>query len=123
MKSPLHAMLRNYPLHTFLEDLLQMDAVERIMRLPLKGTAERDIAHVLLHCCMQEKRWNPFYAHVAVQIISHSKASRNCFQFAFQDRLRRIQELNARQATNLASLLAHALACKVRVLSRVISLV
>lgn len=92
---------------------MQMDAVERLMRLPVKGTAERDVAHVLLHCCMQEERWNPFYAHVASQMLSHSKAFRNSMQFAVQDRVRRVPELNARQATNLASLLVHLLAKQV----------
>eukprot|EP00892_Ulva_mutabilis_P003510 jgi/Ulvmu1/1530/UM011_0260.1 len=87
-----------------------MDAVERLIRLPLKGTADRDIAHVLLHCCMQEAGWNPFYAHVAARLLAHSKTYRNSIQYAVQDRLRRIAELNARQATNLASFMAHLLA-------------
>lgn len=88
---------------------VQMDAVERLVRLPLKGTADRDIAHVLLHCCMQEKRWNPFYALVASKLLVHSKAYRNSIQYAVQDRMRRISELNARQATNLAAFMAHLL--------------
>lgn len=92
---------------------VQMDAVERLMRLPLKATAARDIAHVLMHCCMQEERWNPFYAHVASELLSHGKAYRSSFQFAVQDQARRVPELNARQATNLASLLAHLLARQV----------
>ena len=94
--------------------MLQLDAVERLIRLPLKGTADRDIAHVLLHCCMQEQRWNPFYGHVAAELLVHSKMYKNSIQFAVQDRLRQIPELNARQATHLASFVAHLIANRVR---------
>lgn len=35
------------------------------MHLGLKNQQERDIIHVLLHCCLQEKEFNPYYAVLA----------------------------------------------------------
>ena len=92
---------------------MQMDAFERLLRLPLKGAADRDIAHVLVHCCLQEEQWNPYYALVAKQLMLVSKTHKTSMQFAIQDRLRHAQHLNARQAANLAEFLAYLLAHKV----------
>jgi nucleolar MIF4G domain-containing protein 1 len=91
-----------------------MDAFERLLRLPLRGSADRDIAHVVLHCCMQESSWNPYYALVATQLLKAGKAYKVSMQFAIQDRMRQVKELNARQAANLAEFLAHLLAHRVR---------
>lgn len=41
------------------------DALEKILRLNLKGAQEREIARVLVECCSQEGAYNPFYAHLA----------------------------------------------------------
>lgn len=34
-------------------------------RLGLKDQQEREIVHVILYCCLQEKTYNPFYAFLA----------------------------------------------------------
>lgn len=39
-----------------------MDAFEKLQHLGLKGQQEREIVHVLLACCLQEKSYNPYYA-------------------------------------------------------------
>lgn len=41
------------------------DALEKILRLNLKGAQEREIARVIVECCCQEGSYNPFYAHLA----------------------------------------------------------
>lgn len=41
------------------------DALEKILRLNLKGAQEREIARVIVECCSQEGSYNPFYAHLA----------------------------------------------------------
>ena len=92
---------------------MQMDAFERLLRLPLKGAADRDIAYVLVHCCLQEEQWNPYYALVAKELMLAAKTYKTSMQFAVQDRLRHTHNLNARQAANLAELLAYLLAHKV----------
>lgn len=95
------------------KSVLQMEAFERLLRLPLKGTADRDIAHVLLHCCLQEQQWNPYYALVSKQLMLAAKIYKVSMQFAIQDRLRHAHDLNARQAANLSEFLAYLLAHKV----------
>lgn len=41
------------------------DALEKILKLNLKGAQEREIARVIVECCCQEASYNPFYAHLA----------------------------------------------------------
>lgn len=44
------------------------DALEKILRLNLKGAQEREIARVIVECCSQEVSYNPFYAHLAERV-------------------------------------------------------
>jgi len=44
------------------------DALEKILRLNLKGAQEREIARVIVECCCQETSYNPFYAHLAERV-------------------------------------------------------
>lgn len=44
------------------------DALEKILRLNLKGAQEREIARVIVECCSQEGSYNPFYAHLAERV-------------------------------------------------------
>ena len=44
------------------------DALEKILKLNLKGAQERDIARVIVECCSQESSFNPFYAHLAERV-------------------------------------------------------
>lgn len=44
------------------------DALEKILRLNLKGAQEREIARVIIECCSQERSYNPFYAHLAERV-------------------------------------------------------
>ncbi|PKU30206.1 nucleolar mif4g hypothetical protein [Limosa lapponica baueri] len=45
------------------EDFL--DAFEKLLKLGLKDKQEREIVHVIIYCCLQEKTYNPFYAFLA----------------------------------------------------------
>ena len=59
----------------FLFDIFQdyMDAFEKCLRLGLKGGREREIVHVLLDCCMQEKEFNPYYAYLATKFCQFER--------------------------------------------------
>ncbi|XP_026328039.1 nucleolar MIF4G domain-containing protein 1 homolog [Hyposmocoma kahamanoa] len=39
-----------------------MDAFEKLQHLGLRGQQDREIVHVLLACCLNEKTYNPYYA-------------------------------------------------------------
>lgn len=42
-------------------------------RLGLKDQQEREIVHVLVDCCLQEKTYNPFYAFLAGRLCDHER--------------------------------------------------
>ena len=93
---------------------MQLDAAERLLRLELRGAAERDVPRVILHCCLQEQAWNPYYARVMARVAAASKSHRTTLQFMVWDKLKAVGELNARQALNFGSFLASVLADQVR---------
>ena len=51
------------------DDYLQ--AFEQLMRLNLKKTQQREIIRVLMHCCLNEKTYNPYYALLAQRLIKY----------------------------------------------------
>lgn len=53
------------------EDFL--DAFEKLLKLRLKDQQEREIVHVLLDCCLQEKTYNPFYAFLAGKFCEYQR--------------------------------------------------
>lgn len=42
-------------------------------RLGLKDQQEREIVHVLMDCCLQEKSYNPFYAFLASKFCGYER--------------------------------------------------
>ncbi|EMP34219.1 Nucleolar MIF4G domain-containing protein 1 [Chelonia mydas] len=53
------------------EDFL--DAFEKLLKLGLKDQQEREIVHVLVDCCLQEKTYNPFYAYLANKFCEYDR--------------------------------------------------
>ncbi|CAN0561819.1 unnamed protein product, partial [Ectocarpus sp. 12 AP-2014] len=83
------------------------DALEKILRLNLKGAQEREIARVIVECCSQEGSYNPFYAHLAERVCDRQPKLRFTFQVAFWDALKTLDDGAARRAGSLARLMAH----------------
>ena len=44
-----------------------------LCRMGLKDQQEREIVHVLMDCCLQEKTFNPFYAVLGEKFCSHDR--------------------------------------------------
>ncbi|KAK9455119.1 hypothetical protein V1511DRAFT_459159 [Dipodascopsis uninucleata] len=61
-----------------------IDATDRLTRLKLKRTQEREIPRVLLHCCASEKKFNPFYAYVGSNLCKQHPLKKT-FQFTLWD--------------------------------------
>lgn len=55
-----------------------LDASERILRLNLSPTQEREVCHVLLHCALKEKRHNPYYAYLAQFFVKRDRRFHVC---------------------------------------------
>ncbi|XP_054048614.1 nucleolar MIF4G domain-containing protein 1 isoform X1 [Rissa tridactyla] len=92
------------------EDFL--DAFEKLLGLGLKDKQEREIVHVILYCCLQEKTYNPFYAFLAGKFCECDRRFQVTFQFSIWDKIKDLENLSAAAVSNLVSLLAHLLRTK-----------
>jgi nucleolar MIF4G domain-containing protein 1 len=62
-----------------------MDAYERLLKLGLKDKQEREIARVLIHCCVQEKAFNPFYSLIGQKFCEYAYSFQVTFQYVLWD--------------------------------------
>ncbi|XP_046311107.1 nucleolar MIF4G domain-containing protein 1 [Marmota monax] len=92
------------------EDFL--DAFEKLLKLGLKDQQEREVVHVLMDCCLQEKTYNPFYAFLASKFCSYERRFQMTFQFSIWDKFRDLENLPATNFLNLVHLVAHLLKTK-----------
>ncbi|XP_058390128.1 nucleolar MIF4G domain-containing protein 1 isoform X1 [Diceros bicornis minor] len=92
------------------EDFL--DAFEKLLKLGLKDQQEREIVHVLMDCCLQEKTYNPFYAFLASKFCEYERRFQMTFQFSVWDKFRDLENLPAANFSNLVHLVAHLLKTK-----------
>ena len=91
-----------------------IDTFQKLMKLGLKGSAQRDIVSVLLYLCGREKHYNPYYEHVAQQLCSLGHNMCFTFQTTFWDTFKPYSTAQqtapslaqGREASNLAQLLA-----------------
>ncbi|KAK6349863.1 suppressor of glycerol defect [Orbilia brochopaga] len=67
------------------------NAQEKLFKLRLKRNQEREIPHVLLHCCGNEAQYNPYYTLIAQQLCSHHSL-RMTFQFSLWEVFRKMGE-------------------------------
>uniref|UniRef100_A0A671M828 Nucleolar MIF4G domain-containing protein 1-like n=1 Tax=Sinocyclocheilus anshuiensis TaxID=1608454 RepID=A0A671M828_9TELE len=86
-----------------------LDAFEKLLRLGLKDQQEREIVHVLMDCCLQEKMFNRFYAVLAEKFCSHDRRFQMTFQFSLWDKLKDLANLSSRSFSNLVQLVTHLL--------------
>ncbi|XP_065587602.1 nucleolar MIF4G domain-containing protein 1 [Cyrtonyx montezumae] len=89
-----------------------MDAFEKLLKLGLKDQQEREIVHVILYCCLQEKTYNPFYAFLASKICGYERRFQVTFQFSIWDKIKDLGNLSASAISNLVSLLVHLVRTK-----------
>jgi nucleolar MIF4G domain-containing protein 1 len=90
------------------------DATERLLRLGLAPAAERDILRVVLHCCLGEQVYNPFYEHVASRLCAAHKRHRVTLQYCVWDAWKAVivpgqGAYDARQLAHLARFVAGCL--------------
>ncbi|XP_020865261.1 nucleolar MIF4G domain-containing protein 1 [Phascolarctos cinereus] len=89
------------------EDFL--DAFEKLLKLGLRDQQEREIVHVLIDCCLQEKIYNPFYAYLASKFCEYERRFQMTFQFSIWDKFRDLENLSATAFSNFVQLVAHLL--------------
>ncbi|KAF5382190.1 hypothetical protein D9615_004440 [Tricholomella constricta] len=69
-----------------------VDACERLSQLNLMEVQQREIVRVLLHCCGNEKSYNPYYTLVCQQLCRISHSYKITLQFSLWDFFRDLGE-------------------------------
>ncbi|CAL8293553.1 unnamed protein product [Lota lota] len=86
-----------------------LDAYEKLLRMGLKDQQEREIVHVLMDCCLQEKTFNPFYAVLGEKFCSHDRRFQMTFQFRLWDKFKELPSLPSSVFSNLVQLVTRFL--------------
>ncbi len=68
---------------------------------------ERELIHVAVDCCLHEKKYNPYYGHVALKLCLAQRNLAMAAQFALWDRFQDLARLTPVQTTHLAKLVVH----------------
>ncbi|CAH0725504.1 unnamed protein product, partial [Brenthis ino] len=84
-----------------------MDAFEKLQHLGLKGQQEREIVHVLLACCLNEKAYNPYYAVLGQKLCDVDRKYQLSIQYSVWDKIKDLESLSKQAMTNLAQFLIH----------------
>ncbi|CAI8022829.1 Nucleolar MIF4G domain-containing protein 1 [Geodia barretti] len=84
-----------------------VDAFEKLLRLGLKDRQEREIVHVLVDCCLQERQFNPYYAFLGQKFCECSRTHQVTFQYCLWDRLKTLSDMTSFARGNLHQLLTH----------------
>ncbi|KAF7977509.1 hypothetical protein HWV62_3486 [Athelia sp. TMB] len=69
-----------------------VDACERLAQLNLTEVQQREIIRVILHCCGNEKSYNPYYTLIAQHLCRSSHSYKVTLQFCLWDFLRDLGE-------------------------------
>ncbi|KAM8731819.1 nucleolar MIF4G domain-containing protein 1 [Acanthopagrus schlegelii] len=86
-----------------------LDAFEKLLRMGLKDKQEREIVHVLMDCCLQEKTFNAYYAVLGEKFCSQDRRFQMTFQFNLWDKFRELSNLPSSTFNNLVQLVTRFL--------------
>lgn len=86
------------------------DAFERLLAMKLTGKQEREIILVLVHCCGQEKVFNPFYALLAGNFATYRQGFKVTLQYTLWDCFKQLKDYTLRKLANIAKLYGTLLA-------------
>ncbi|XP_045774957.1 nucleolar MIF4G domain-containing protein 1 isoform X3 [Maniola jurtina] len=84
-----------------------MDAFEKLQHLGLKGQQEREVIHVLLACCLQEKTYNPYYGVLGQKLCDYDRKYQLSIQYSVWDKIKELDSLSKQGTANLAQFLIH----------------
>ncbi|XP_031844165.1 nucleolar MIF4G domain-containing protein 1 homolog [Nomia melanderi] len=84
-----------------------VDAFENLHHLGLKDQQEDEIIHVLIHCCLQENKFNPYYAVLAQKFCEYNRKYQLTLQYALWDKLKSLNTHGRKQLSNLARFLTY----------------
>eukprot|EP00878_Enallax_costatus_P026688 GHUV01028663.1.p2 GENE.GHUV01028663.1~~GHUV01028663.1.p2 ORF type:complete len:114 (-),score=4.69 GHUV01028663.1:1371-1712(-) len=82
-----------------------------------QGDQSREIIRVLVECCLQEARYNPYYGHLAARLAAVSKSHKVTLQYCIWDQWKEVGSTEPRRLVCLAGLVGHCCASFVLPLS------
>eukprot|EP00124_Ichthyophonus_hoferi_P002299 Ihof_evm2s151 gene=Ihof_evmTU2s151 len=82
------------------------DAYEKILRLGLKDKQEREVIKVIIHCCLHEGTFNPYYCHLAAKFCKFNHNHKFTLQYTMWDQFKELPNMGVRQMLHLARFLA-----------------
>ncbi|XP_045477972.1 pre-mRNA-splicing factor CWC22-like [Harmonia axyridis] len=83
------------------------DAFEKLMHLGLTKNQEREFIHVILHCCVRENPYNPYYAYLAQMFCKHDRKHMLTLKFSIWDKLKANEKQKPTCMSSLAGLMTH----------------
>lgn len=86
-----------------------LNAFEQLQKLNLNNVQQREVIHILLDCCGQEKQYNPYYAFLAQHLCSFNHSYKFTIQLSYWDFFKEIDNFPVRKIANYAKLLSHLL--------------
>lgn len=84
-----------------------LDAFEKLHHLGLKDRQGEEIVHVLMHCCLHENKFNPYYAILAQKLCEYNRKYQLTIQYSLWDKLKTLESYGTKQLKNLARFLTH----------------
>lgn len=82
-----------------------LDAFEKLLQLGIRD--QKVIVTVLIHCCLSEKVYNPYYSVLAQKFCDCDRKYQLAVQFALWDRIREVGTMTAVQVKNMAQFIGH----------------
>ncbi|XP_063699856.1 nucleolar MIF4G domain-containing protein 1 homolog [Culicoides brevitarsis] len=82
-----------------------MDAFEKLMHLSIKDP--RVIITVIIHCCLAEKQFNPYYAVLTQKFCDTDRKYQLAVQYAVWDRIRELPSQTKESNKNLAKFISY----------------
>lgn len=94
-----------------------IDGFDKLLRLGLKSQQEREIIHIIVDLCLQEKKYNPFYMLLLQKFCLYHRRFQMSTQFLMWDKFKDMKKLSQVQREHLSTLLSQLLSSKAMSLS------
>ena len=83
------------------------DAFMKLMKLSLKKQQEREIIYVIVHCAINEKKYNPYYSYLIQKFCDYDRRFKMTLQFYTWDKFKIINTMSNQQIINFALFYSH----------------
>ena len=77
-----------------------------------QGESEREVVRVTLECCLAERAWNPYYAHLLAALAAAAKGHRITLQFCLWAKFKQARAIAAAPPAAACMLSCSRDACK-----------